>query len=102
MTNYNDGKWHAWGSDITPASVHSKSMIEYVWHDANRNNAGVKASSAGCDENGVGPAWNHILKFRVVKEYKKPREFWLTIDGKISKKSPWPFVKAIHVREVLE
>lgn len=69
MTNYNDGKWHGWNGGECP--VHPKSEVEAVWHDPNFGSVGIRKGLAH------GGAWyNQILKFRVIKEYKEPREFW--------------------------
>lgn len=83
MTNYNNGKWHGWnGESEKPATIHDMSLFEYIWHDENTDKTGKSERHAGRNENGVGPAWGNILKFRVTKEHKEPREFWLdTIDA---------------------
>ena len=101
MSDYNDGEWHGWnGEDMKPAGIHSKSVIEYVWHNAISNRAGKSERVAGYDEKDVGPAWGDILKFRVVKEHKGPREFWVDPDRCIAVQSY--HAGFIHVREVTE
>ena len=77
MTNYNDGEWHGWnGAVMKPAEIHDKTEIKYVWHDENTGKCGVSERIAGFDDTQTGPAWINVLKFRVVKEHKEPREFW--------------------------
>ena len=105
MTNYNDGKWHGWnGEELKPASVHDNSVIEFIWHDENTDKHGCRTMFAGRDERDHSPAWGHVLKFRVTKEHKEPREFWLTPNshdpsGFHVVSSTYP--NTIHVREVL-
>ena len=69
MTNYNDGKWHGWNGGECP--VHPESVVEAVWHDANQETTGIRKGPA------LGGAWRgQIVKFRVVKEHREPRECW--------------------------
>lgn len=71
MTNYNDGNWHGWNGGECP--VHPESVVDAVWHDENQLTTGVRHGRA------LGGAWfNQILKFRVVKEHREPKEY--TID----------------------
>ena len=68
--NYNDGKWHGWNGGGCP--VHPLSEVEAVWHDENLRTSGIRCGAAH------GGAWfNQILKFRVIKEHREPRETWL-------------------------
>lgn len=99
MTNYNDGNWHIWHGGVCP--VHPKSMVEAVWHDPNQGTTGIRDGAA------LGGAWaSQIVKFRVVKEYREPREFWIV--GSYAFASDHEAKKAItgctpiHVREVTE
>lgn len=73
MTNYNDGKWHGWDGGECP--VHPKSVVEAVWHDPRTNNAGMTGPRQARVD-GVRLAWGHVVKFRVVKEHREPRECW--------------------------
>lgn len=103
MTNYNDGKWHRWaGEDMKPASVHPKSKIEYIWLSDN-SNSGRHTLVAGDDENEASAAWRQILAFRVVKEYREPREWWVWEGGE---GALIPSRKGAHgafkIREVIE
>ena len=111
MTDYNDGNWHAWiGESLKPAAIHDKSVVEYVWHDENTNKCGKCERVAGRDERDVGPAWGNMLKFRVTKEHREPREFWLVgcywfqskEDAKKWHGCHTPAREITHVREVLK
>ena len=99
MTNYNDGNWHGWnGGECT---VYPKSKVEVVVRDPDgliRLEAGyaqlLRWEYLECHSN--------IIAFRVVKEHREPREWWLC-GGAIYMYDPGEnFPGAIHVREVLE
>ena len=75
MTNYNDGNWHGWKGGDCP--VHPKSVVEYVTIEPteikeDKDKAGLLYWIAGTD----------IVAFRVTKEYKQPREYWVKNDCK--------------------
>jgi hypothetical protein len=78
MTNYNDGKWHGWNGGECP--VHPDSVGDITYFD------GVRYRSTRLGQYD----WKTPLMFRVVKEHKEPREFWVTrmtlfdLDGNIS------------------
>ena len=104
MTDYNDGKWHGWNGGECP--VHHDTLVEVVYvYDS----AAMDKGSAGyyCWETGRGLP---IVAFRVVKEHKEPREFWLEVDQwknimylhekKPHEVSSWHSL--VHVREVLD
>ena len=74
MEDYNDGKWHLWNGGECP--VHPKSEVEAVWHDPNRNNAGMSGPRPAVETNGLRLAWSHVVKFRVVKEHREPKVWW--------------------------
>ena len=101
MTNYNDGNWHIWHGGECP--VHPKSIVEAVWHDPNQEKTGIRNGTA------LGGAWHgQIVKFRVVKEYREPREFWIAdikgwkFSSEREAKTAFPGCTPIHVREVTE
>lgn len=99
MTDYNDGKWHGWnGGGECP--VHPKSQVEAVWHDHRRNSAGMTGPRPAKVDNEPTLAWVHVVKFRVVKEYRVPQE--LTFDP--STYFMWfdSTDGLVHVREVAE
>lgn len=99
MTDYNDGNWHIWNGGECP--VHPKSEVEAVWHDANQKTTGIRNGVA------LGGAWHRqIVKFRVVREYREPREFWIVglyaFESAREAKTAYPGSTTIHVREVTE
>lgn len=102
MTNYNDGNWHGWNGGECP--VHPETLVEFIaladgvpWF----NNREAKYC-----------VWRDgdtsIIAFRVVREYRKPREWWLcngrVYDSRINADcaSFGQGDEIIHVREVLE
>ena len=109
MTKYNDGKWHGWNGEVTkPASVHSDSVIDYVWFDDGDENELCGTNKGRKASDLVG--WSQVVKFRVVKEHKEPREFWQYYDNQtgqwIVSSNPPEIIRGgselIHVREVTE
>ena len=100
MTNYNDGAWHGWNGGECP--VHPKSMVEAVFDDGLPH---VSRSLHHAD----GFFWepqSTIIAFRVVKEYREPREFWIVgvyvFESAREAKTAYPGCTPIHVREVTE
>lgn len=92
MTNYNDGNWYGWSKGDLPVNPYT---IVEVLHAKNgilfERKAGITA-------------WNdaNLIAFRVIKEHKEPREFWIYPDtGMIFPAKP-ACPHAIHVREVIE
>ena len=96
MTNYNDGKWHGWNGGDCP--VHPKTIVEYVWHDPIRSTAGFGGARLAYDCGGPRLAWAHVVKFRVLKEHKEPREFWVDPYTMVAFRESVDHY--IHVREV--
>lgn len=105
MTNYNDGKWHGWDGGECP--VHPYSVIEGVYL-FNGTPCRDKANANVFD-------WGHddepIIAFRVIKEHKEPREFWLcgytictneNAANRVNVDKHDELMEIIHVREVLE
>lgn len=81
MVNYNDGKWHGWNGGECP--VHPESVVECVVLCSDGPSEGLGATKA------KGYTWknNHdspIIAFRVIKEQKEPREFWVVEGGYMS------------------
>jgi hypothetical protein len=74
MTDYNDGEWHGWNGDFRPDAIHPKSVIEYVWHEVNRQKSGVSILEAGRRGEEGSPAWSQVIRFRVITPYTGPRE----------------------------
>ena len=92
MTNYNDGLWHGW--NVVECPVHPKSEGSFIFEDGEFYNC----SSAGefdWDDKEI-----KLIAFRIAKEYREPREFWINYGANdISAKPQHGY---IHVREVLE
>lgn len=101
MTDYNDGKWHNWDGGECP--VHKYTHVWCVVKEGTVSN--IHAESANWSVGGVEA-------FKVINEYKEPREFWL-FDGEVysSKEGAekdqfasraWrEGFEVIHVREVV-
>lgn len=94
MTNYNDGAWHGWNGGECP--VHPKSMVEAAGYEGAR-----KSTTAFINyTSGLFPWDNFRGAFRVVKEYREPKD--QTFDP--TKYFIW-FDSSdgmVHVREVTE
>lgn len=106
MTNYNDGRWYGWNGGNGP--LHPKTLVDVRYSDTK---CVVPVEEAG-DPRTV--RWTYkwggavIVAFRVVKEYREPREFWI-INGcsvceteEHAKRASYSDDEVIHVREVLE
>lgn len=65
MTNYNDGKWHGWNGGECP--LHPETTVDVVVSSGDRRT--VKSKS--------WHNYHQIIAFRVIEEWKKPREFWV-------------------------
>lgn len=107
MTDYNDGNWHGWNGGECP--VHPKSIIQAV--RGTDGDADVVTWEAGNFQasNWIDDGRSYsVIAFRVVKEYREPREFWLYRDSAaerfgVSLGKPTAFWgEVIHVREVIE
>lgn len=96
MTNYNDGKWHGWNGGDCP--VHPESVVDYVWFDEGDENELCGTTKGRMASDAV--AWRQVVKFRVTKEHKEPREFWVDPERCIAVTSYHHGF--IHVREVTE
>ena len=93
MTNYNDGKWHGWNGGECP--VHPESDVNtFFIHDGNT------PRTQTCDgaRQASGQDWACVIAFRVVKEHKEPREFWVDPERCIA--VGVYHAGFIHVREV--
>ena len=97
--DYNDGLWHGWNGGECP--VHPRSKVEWVAIEG-RNIAVARAL------NWAIKATVPIIAFRVVEEYREPREFWVAKtapNGMRTATDKPPFYSPdqwIHVREVME
>lgn len=68
-TNYNDGLWHGWNGGECP--VHPKTKVELV--AGNWLASGIAAR----EHDWSGDQKYPIIAFRVVKEFREPREWWI-------------------------
>ena len=88
MVDYNDGKWHAWNGGECP--VHPESLVETYRLDQSSDYLpecrGEYHEREDTDDGSAmagGIPWHNppynkkIIAFRVVKEYKEPREVFL-------------------------
>lgn len=108
MTDYNDGKWHGWnGGDMKPASVHEETVIDYVWFDEcdERELCGTRKNVRAS----AGVGWSQVVKFRVIKEHKEPRECLVNFETMQFRFSTGPLNDAkyldagyVYAREVIE
>lgn len=95
MTDYNDGKWHIRQGEEMP--VHAKTWINYL------TVRGMGGSSAGqLDWTGGDNDDEVIIAFRVVREFREPREVWLNPRGEGWGQTFKGFEGAVLFREVLE
>ena len=112
MTNYNDGLWHVWQGSKCP--VHPKSVVSVCTIDARSGASNGKGMQIASEYD-----WGHegnmfpIVAFRVVKEYREPREWWLAkgvtythayedLEAAQTYERCNRGVEIIHVREVVE
>lgn len=103
--NYNDGKWHGWGKEGCP--VHPESLIAFIFNYEEYDGANIVGHVWPAKE--VQPwVWPSVVAFRVIKEHKEPREWWVfdgrsfsTHDGALTMAHNKPG-EIIHVREVTQ
>lgn len=92
---YEVGKWYGWNGGECP--VHHETVVEWVTKQASGSGkAGVYSWGVDDHENCI------ILAFRVIKEYKEPREFWLHEPSGKFQTEACARGCCIHVREVIE
>jgi len=94
MTDYNDGKWHGWNGGECP--VHPGTFVEIRMKNGTKDED--FADMYDWNECDIGT----ILAFRVVKEHKEPREFWIHEGEENDCIMDIPVDGFIHVREVIE
>ena len=103
--SYEVGKWYGWTGGDCPVHPHTKVICKF---DDGAENCEPEAAGTwiwwGCD----------IVAFKVVEEYKEPREFWVLLshlkgvssqlhDTKVEAKNHMtPTDELIKVREVKE
>lgn len=97
MTDYNDGKWHGWNGGECP--VHPETIVEYV--TINGHNDNRAACGLVFDRDNLSA----IIAFRVIKEHREPREFWIRAGVDYPRAydaEPDDASRYIHVREVMD
>ena len=98
--NYNDGKWHGWNGGECP--VHPETLVDIVDEEGET----FSDHRAGAADWGRCDMFVPIIVFRVTKEHKEPREWWLigpnwTDDEEMAKAMEKDGFEAIHVRAVI-
>jgi len=102
MTNYNDGNWHGWDGGECP--VHPKSQCDIIEPVDDTQNDDPNVSNG----NASAYTWSSPCLFRVVKEYRESREWWIAGRHEVAfpsareAKTAFPGCTPIHVREVKE
>lgn len=87
--DYNDGKWHGWNGGERP--VHPETVVDCLCDESEAMYHGLLAGDVD---------WSTGGAFRVIKEHKAPREFW--IDPTTGSISTAPVSGYIHVKEVCD
>lgn len=99
MTNYNSGEWFGWNGGERP--VHPKTTVEAIYKNPVKSSDVIKdtrLASIWC----WSATTSEIVAFRVIKEYKEPREFWIDKqDKQVLTVNPNQPEFYIHVKEVL-
>lgn len=104
MTNYNDGKWHGWNGGECP--LHPNTLVQTQFAAESRIEAERGTARRAENFDWSGPEklpTSHITNFRVIKEYREPRDWWVCINiyGAISQCSR-DFPGSFLVREVID
>ena len=102
--NYNDGNWHGWNGGECP--VHPKTTVEGYWRHDEKTVVGSAVYNRGYAY-GLNFAWDGETKlklFRVIKEYREPREGWAVVLFATAReaKTAYPGCAPIHVKEITE
>ena len=90
------GKWIGWNGGKCP--VHPKTVVEVRSWAGCRRQVEAKLIRSWNDAG----AQSQPIAYRVIKEHKEPREFWVYPETGIIKDSKPACPHAIHVREVAE
>ncbi len=93
-TDYNDGKWHGWNGGECP--VHPKTVVDAMRADGEMLSSTIAEYISWCHYLGD----RNIVAFRVIKEHKEPREWW--VHPHCNDVSSSPVCGYVHVREVIE
>ena len=111
MTDYNSGDWYGWNGGECP--VHPETLVDTIL--MNGSKVRRRAIYAAGNQNWIRePSEFDIVAFRVVEEYKGPREVYLSewrqynlLNGKAEEKNVWSECSpdtpgAVLFREVIE
>lgn len=100
MTEYKEGVWYGWNGGECP--VHPETIVTVKW---SCNGVETSPTPARCFETN----WQNssICAFRVVKEHREPREWWIVpgayhVPFSGENYGTKPNVGAVRVREVLD
>ncbi|WP_313349366.1 hypothetical protein [Paracoccus sp. (in: a-proteobacteria)] len=90
---YEPGIWHGWNGGECP--VHPKTVVVAAFHD------GMLPASHASDWD-----WSvnrcPIIAFRIVREYREPREWWVHPERHIASDYNPNVDGWVHVREVID
>lgn len=105
---YEENVWYGWNGGECP--VHPETVVDYVWVDHIFGTPCIIRSLASEAKWRCGIS--DIIAFRVIKEHKEPREFWIYISGEYKEvfyDKDFALMQQdefggeiIHVREVIE
>lgn len=107
MTEYTkENHWYGWNGGECP--VHPKTIVDFAWFDPCFGKAEVGITKDRRGDSGI--AWSQVVKFRITKLHREPREFWITNNDAFAHDSLGEAQKSlhvekhgyVHVREVLE
>lgn len=104
MTEYKENVWYGWNGGECP--VHHETEVEYIYLDDSIGPCLCQDKAGHFIWNGDDPM--PLIAFRVVKEYKEPREFFIVGSLAIVSEEYAKVcmdntgIKGIKVREVLE
>jgi hypothetical protein len=95
--NYNDGNWHGWAGGDCP--VHPESEIQAV--RGSKQGATVVTWKAKEFQHHcwtVNDGINSIIAFRVTRENREPRRFWIgLVSGVVSNRQQLGMIEVIEV-----
>lgn len=108
MSEYKEGIWYGWNGGKCP--VHPMSSVQVVWLRKGGSICQYSPVDRADKWCWVGNECGKIIAFRIVKEHKEPREFWISGNDGIAlttlEAAEWDYEAYgkpfIHVREVLE
>ena len=98
MTDYNDGKWHNAEGDEWP--LHEKTMAYRLWRAPETDMERLDYGAVGSMN--WGNQYSRTTAFRVVKEYREPREWWIVAGAACSTEDAAREMAAIHGKNVFQ